>query len=54
MLSRISSSLIRGCAGGGSGRIIECGELIGAEPLLFGGCGGVVAVDVDDHRPASW
>jgi hypothetical protein len=35
-------------------RIIECGQLIDAEPLLFGGCGGVVAVDVDDHRPASW
>ena len=33
------------------GRIIEGGELIGAEPLLFGGCGGVVAVDVDDHWP---
>jgi len=30
-------------------RVIQHGELIGAEPLLFGGCGGVVAVDINDH-----
>jgi hypothetical protein len=31
------------------GRILQRGELIGTETLLFGRGGGVVAVDVDDH-----
>ncbi len=35
------------------GRIVKGGELIGTEPLLFGGGGGVVAVDVDDHCAVS-
>jgi hypothetical protein len=34
-------------------RIIECGELFIAKVLKRLRCGGVVAVDVDDHRPAS-